>query len=129
MTPDHKTGMTPEAQRIAVAEACGWNIQDAACPTGVRMWTHPKHPYGWRADSDLPNYPADLNAMHEAEKVLTFSQRAEYAVNLQEILGCCIVGYVSGDYHNELRQLAKFAGATAAHRCEAFLRTIGRWEE
>lgn len=57
-----------------------------------------------------PNYPSDLNACHEMEKVLTYEQICDY-----------------GDW------LPKddwgLIHATAAQRAEAFLRTIGKWEE
>ena len=59
-----------------------------------------------------PDYLNDLNAMHDAEKVLTSSQMAPYVDSIQEM--------------NE--RWATPAFATAAQRAEAFLRTIGKWE-
>lgn len=43
--------MTPEAQRIAIAEACGWQLLGG-------MWHHPIGGF-------IPDYLNDLNAMHE----------------------------------------------------------------
>jgi hypothetical protein len=81
--------MSPEAQRIAIAEACGWTR--------------------YFPESTLPDYLSDLNAMHEAEKVLTPEQGWEYAQNL-------VVDGGRGWF------------ATAAQRAEAFLRTLNLWE-
>ncbi len=64
----------------------------------------------------LPDYFNDLNAMHEAEKVLTESQQMPYRTALfctEEV-----------DY-----SYFKLIHATAAQRAEAFLRTIGKWED
>lgn len=80
--------MTPEAQRKAIAEACGVN---------------------WDISS--------LDAMHEAEKVLTHAQLWEY--------------------HHRLHELKDMAGnnhwrtfhATAAQRAEAFLLTLNLWKD
>ena len=106
--------MTPEQQRIAIAEVCGWTeIEPCTCCDGVsRGYTpipgaHKKH---------LPNYLNDLNAMHEAEKVLAQRTREDL-----------------GSYQLYCRVLLDFFGSgvscTASQRAEAFLRTIGKWEE
>jgi hypothetical protein len=101
--------MTPESQRIAIAEACGWvNIPrpDSGNPCwykkGEFVATKPEH---------LPDYLNDLNAMHEAENVLSVGQHLSYDQQLTSICGTM-----------EYR-------ATAAQRAEAFLRTIGKWVE
>lgn len=65
------------------------------------------------------NYCADLNAMHEAEKVLTVPQEKDYFANLEEIVGDLIW----------FRSSPKSHRATAKERAEAFLRTLGKWEE
>jgi hypothetical protein len=73
---------------------------------------------GWHDDQieGLPDYLNDLNAMHEAEKMLTESQSAQYE---RRLMGSrSFVGAAEfWIYH-----------ATAAQRAEAFLRTIGKWE-
>lgn len=77
--------------------------------------------YECRCDSCHPDWCNDLNAMHEAEKTLIegFEDEPEsselwsdYQTNL--IIAC--PAYLS--YH-----------ATARQRAEAFLRTLGKWEE
>lgn len=99
----------PDQQRIAIAEACGWKIEKA-CGTWIGK------PLGEQGPMDeILDYLDDLNAMHEAEKVLTgYQQTVTYSDNLMKIVG----------YHT-----FDSAHATAAQRAEAFLRTIGKWEE
>ena len=107
--------MNPEAQRIAIAEACGWTFKekdgqlfsyDPASKVGIT-------PHTW----ELPDYLNDLNAMHAAEKVLADTVKREYIKQLVAVV-------------NE-SEWSKWptAHATAAQRAEAFLRTIGRWTE
>ena len=62
-----------------------------------------KHPH-------RPDYCNDLNAMHEAEKVLDLDQWHKYA---------SLIG--RHDYRNLLN-------ATAAQRAEAFLKTLNFWK-
>jgi hypothetical protein len=97
--------MTPEQQRIAIAEACGWT--DTQIIDGK---------YG---QTDAPDYLNDLNAMHEAEKVLSRGQ------NYNQSRGF-------GRYKTALAEVCDEQhpiDATAAQRAEAFLKTIGKWEE
>lgn len=97
--------MSPEKQRVLISYA----------------WIATNPPIGWcTADgymcidhgSEMLDPLADLNAVHEAEKVLQ-------ARNLWD------------RYRETLIQVAgwkNFHSATAAQRAEAFLRTIGKWE-
>jgi hypothetical protein len=115
--------MTNEQINIAIAEACGWNsIREQDYDHGYsgddvrQMWV------GLNPDSDefeqIPDYCNDLNAMHEAEKVFIGDDPencdiwSDFQTNL--IIACPV--YLS--YH-----------ATARQRAEAFLKTIGKWEE
>ena len=103
--------MTPEKQRIAIAEACGLTN---VVPVVIRNVRHQGDDITVRISSDsgqVPDYIYDLNAMHDAEKVLIW--RVEK--------GCW------SEYCDYLGDGA--FGATAAQRAEAFLRTIGKWEE
>jgi hypothetical protein len=99
--------MTPAAQRIAIAVACGWT--DTQIIDGK---------YG---QTDVPDYLNDLNACHEMEKVLTLGQRVIYADNL------CIIW--TGRDDRAVPIWFWITEATASQRAEAFLRTIGKWEE
>jgi hypothetical protein len=70
----------------------------------------------WMIEKDWCN---DLNAMHEAEKVLKgYEQIATYVWHLENR---------SGDWSTDEHLMATHA--TARQRAEAFLRTIGKWEE
>ena len=94
--------MTNEQINRAIAEACGWSMED-----GVWVWT---------ADGidctyyELWDWANDLNAMHHAEKTLTDEQWHDY------------VEYVGGSWEQAMH-------TTARQRAEAFLRTVGKWKE
>ncbi len=111
--------MTPEQQRIAIAESCGWKNVDAG---SGRVWgvttRHKGTPSEFDVCVDVPNYPFDLNAMHDAEKVLTADQFEQYRWILWDI---CKQVRVKDWYRCYL-------SSTAAQRAEAFLRTIGKWK-
>jgi hypothetical protein len=55
-------------------------------------------------------YTHDLNAMHEVEKSLTYKQFENYLMELLDFIDEPIL-------------------ATARQRAEAFLKTLGKWEE
>jgi hypothetical protein len=121
--------MTPQKQRIAIAEACGWKISNLS--VGRYCWSHPRlcaiggpsvlaqgDPVG------LPDYLNDLNAMHQVEKVIVPSSEytlSSYMFELSKIVlpaGMTRRGLISEYIFH----------ATAAQRAEAFLKTIGKWE-
>jgi uncharacterized protein YeaC (DUF1315 family) len=100
--------MKPEAQQIAIAEACGkW-------PDG---W-----PHSFMNQSDrlrhVPDYLNDLNAMHQAEMSRVDMEDGGFIVLFREYLHTILGHDGSLAIH-----------ATAAQRAEAFLRTIGKWED
>jgi hypothetical protein len=100
--------MTAEAQQIAIAKVIvGPNL----CRCGLHWLQSDKITCG-NAVSDYLN---DLNAMHEAEKILGQGQRRGYIFNLQTVCG----GRQFGDNYF----------ATAAQRAEALLRTLDLWKE
>jgi hypothetical protein len=89
--------MKAEQQRIAIADAAGFIAG-----------------YSWsRSDgiAVLPDYLNDLNAMHDAEKMLEADDNHAY--------GCYCID-LQEEYGNTVH-------LTAAQRAEAFLRTIGKW--
>jgi hypothetical protein len=100
--------MTDDQINAAIAEACGW-VPD--CDRGI-CWDQ----YG-NAIITPPNYCADLNAMHEAEKLVTSDCNLTYANQLARI--------VDAHYSDD----PVFFCATARQRAEAFLRTLSKWEE
>jgi len=109
--------MNKEKQRIAIAEACGWTRKK-----GMRAWNRPNN-NGWDCLEQLPDYTNDLNAMHEAEKVLTPAQLRHYTNNhLYTVV-------IEEDADRSCADnFAQTTCATSAQRAEAFLRTIEKWE-
>lgn len=121
--------MTPEAQRIAIAETCGWRKEYADVPTwnaeinDYQGGYENKHTLIMRRKEkavraeNLPNYLSDLNAMHEAEKVLTDEQWSIY------------LSFLTKKDQKTLTQTWRPAvSATAAQRAEAFLKTLNLWK-
>ena len=101
--------LTDEEIRIKIAEACGWKFSKLAHPdskpVAVMCWIAPGCE-DWQIRR-LPDYLNDLNAMHEAEKVLNPTQLLRYAEDLMDKLGS----------HSCIK-------ATAAQRAEAFIKTL-----
>ena len=94
--------MSEKEINIVIAEACGWTTNHKG------LWVERLQTY-----AALPNYLNDLNAMHELEGILTNEQIEVYCSFLQK------------------PQWGIWWGihATASQRAEAFLLTIGKWEE
>lgn len=117
--------MSPEAQRIAIAEACGWK-QHA---DGVGFYQGEFHAF--KASHKLPDYLNDLNAMHEAEKVIPQLDRCLYHGNLIKSTGPDGIVDLVDDYGerstSESTSFYALIHATASQRAEAFLRTLGKW--
>jgi hypothetical protein len=111
---------------ITIAEACGWQWVegDQYTPSGWRngnklISSHEKSSRG------LPRYPADLNACREMEEHLSEDLLSDYVNHLRDILHAreSDFGWLS------IKDAWIFVRATAAQRCEAFLKTIGKWED
>lgn len=105
--------MTEEEMRIAIAEKCGWYGINKDCLDDCVCFNSQKVMY-----EGVPNYPKDLNAMHEAEKVMSKDQFEQYRETLSDMLGDeCRIGL---GFH-----------ATALQRAEAFCRVVfpERWEK
>lgn len=117
--------MTPQSQIIATAETVGW----FECGTGG-SWS-------WRHSSftdesqdvrteNLPNYLEDLNACFEMELFLTREgDQDEYVNQLWQVIGA---GYWSPNYSEDDFHWI-IVHSTAPQRAEAFLKTVGKWEE
>jgi hypothetical protein len=112
--------MTKEQQIIAIAEACGWAdciyIESLGLCKGKHENSRVEYDSG---HSSLPDYLNDLNAIHEAEKVLTEDQRIAYSDHTYDI--ACEEQDTTGNW--------RWLSLTATQRAEAFLRTLGKWEE
>jgi hypothetical protein len=104
--------MTEEQQRIAIAEACGYThvriVKAIEGPPDIGIGHHPTEPHS------IPDYLNDLNAMHEAEKIVLSNSG------------------LWTKYVSELRLQSALTGLPHFHipadqRAEALLRTIGKW--
>lgn len=118
--------MNPEQQRVAIAKVCGWFARedkdgfwravDASGNMTHELWMSERNV--WSAG--IPNYLNDLNAMHEVESILNADQMVSYDYHLDLMVGNGRQG-LNIEYF--------LWSATASQRAEAFLRTIGTWEE
>lgn len=104
--------MNEEKQRIAIAEACGWYEDDNESSV---CWTRDELTYCEPIEA-LPDYTQDLNAIHEAEKVLTDDQLFVMSRWLQHSTRSTLVGVA-------------VMTATASQRAEAFLKTRNLWTD
>jgi len=125
--------MNKERQRIAIAEACGWDCdpvearqwgsrgQWCKAPAGFR-YTYPHKEGGLLSkNSFLPDYLNDLNAMHEAESTLAnTTQQAIYDDKMFRVVH-------EQTKPNGVSTFDKIH-STAAQRAEAFLKTLDLWE-
>ncbi len=109
----------PEQQRIAIAEACGWELKSNGLSP---MWSWQNesltHRIKWVAHKEmasqgvLPDYLNDLNAMHEAERRLEAEDNHAY--------GC---------YCSELyEKYGNTVSLTAAQRAESFPKYYNLWK-
>lgn len=96
--------LTPEQKRVKIAEVCGW------IEIGVNTMLGRKES-GVEA---IPDYLSDLNAMHEAEKVLNRAQRIPYLTALERRTS---IQNSSVTIDSEFAMTC----ATAAQRADAFL--------
>lgn len=121
--------MNKEKQRIAIARACGWTCNEY----DNGLWWHQDCVFcqdGRYTDEDhIPDYLNDLNAIHEAEKTLADmasddggADQLGYAETLADVLGAKWAA-------NNAYDIWLLTHATAAQRAEAFLKTIGKWED
>ena len=106
--------MSDEQINIAIAEHCGFT--DIMWPTGFhqKMSDEKSKQAGGRWRFQIPDYCNDLNAMHEAEKTLA---------------GPTIDKYVDNCMSEAEWWFANALTLSARRRAEAFLQTIGKWEE
>jgi len=114
--------MTPEEQRIAIAEACGKLNKPECRPTieelEAILASNERLKVTIQPDGSvlaLPDYIDDLNAMHVAENTLSeYDKINHYDYELSRVC----------NHHqgNTIR-------ATSAQRAEAFLRAIGKWKD
>ena len=127
--------MSPEAQRIAIAKACGfsdirlrnrleigeyfdqlweclvWRDRDE-CGSGGPTWGR-----------KIPDYLDDLNAIHDAEMILSPEQSTRYAEFILDILE------IPTPFIGTARCAFLTGHAIATQRAEAFLKTLNLWDD
>lgn len=104
--------MKIEEQRLEIAKFCGW----------IEIYRPELYEFNYRntitdeLSNELPDYLNDLNAIHAAEEKLTDVQQEQYPIILHEVVGNFAFWWA-------------IAHADASQRCEALLRTIGKWKD
>lgn len=118
--------MNEEEQRIAIAEHCGWTecqkVEGLNLVKGIPPVGHDATRTGLDGGFyEIPNYPFNLNAMHQVEKTLPKEKYELYFGNL--------VPRMIDWMDPKERAWPKVCFAPAEQRAEAFLKTIGKWKE
>ena len=102
--------MTDQQINQRIAEVCGWKPKRQ---TKLTRTGHFKVSY-----ENPPEYCTDLNAMHQAEKSLKgYEQIHTYVWHLNN----------RKDWETDFKLME--VHISARDRAEAFLRTLGKWEE
>lgn len=114
--------MSPKQQQIAIAKACNWK-QVTWDNKPEEIWEQITPFYCVSAESKLPDYLNDLNAMHQAEKVLTQEQMIDYS----RYVGKTITSHLPASRAAWMD--FKLIHVTAAQKSKAFLQTLGLWTE
>jgi hypothetical protein len=116
--------MTQEQKRIAIAEACGWRLFSQI----KNLWAPPRCVVEYDCDAcPLPDYFSDLNAMHEAEKVLNDVQKERFVFWLNHLHPSADIHY--SEIEKDIRlEVFSLVSATATQRAEAFGRTLNLWK-
>ncbi len=129
--------MSPKAQQIAIAEACGWQhrlatLENPVERAGMRLpnsfgpaveaWWRDGRPENLGVYGEPPRYPTDLNAMHEAEMTLDVTNGGPES-------GDCLRYAYSRELYKLCPDWIQPFRAPAGMRAEAFLRTIGKWDD
>ncbi len=99
--------MSDEQINAAIAEACGLKKPCRKVKLNDKGFFVTQH-------AKLPDYCTDLNAMHEAENTLSQTNMFVMAHYIEQLVNKNGLFYFR---------------ATARQRAEAFLRTLGKWEE
>lgn len=121
--------MTPEAQRIAIAEACGWKFHPLTehlySPNekaeAIMCWVRPGND-SWHTEC-VPDYLNDLDAMNEAVSIFDYDQADEFDDHL-----CDICKRANDLADNPAPWRFAVTNATAVQRAEAFLKTLKLWK-
>jgi hypothetical protein len=112
--------MTDEQINIAIAEHCGFNLEEYRMEEGgINV-------------AAIPDYCNDLNDMHDAEKELYANECSMYFRILSKVHPTfgILPKWMDIDHEEEQAwEYFQLIHTTARQRAEAFLKTIGKWEE
>jgi hypothetical protein len=120
--------MSPEKQRIKIAEALGWKYVTHSAPLwsseslkGVRQEN-----LGIMKWEIIPNYLNDLNAMRRAEAVCLrpITGEDQHTIDAKWVLWDRYIDVLASMMGRD-----DVAHAGAGSRAEAFLKTLNLWEE
>lgn len=132
VTKSDSSPLTEEELRIWIAEKCGWKREEKEFhrrdgPVIGRRWFHPEDK-GNQCNGEfgkgfsrklgvlaLPDYTRDLNAMGEAVKILTSTQREAYIQCLERLTFCFTFMPASNE-----EKLSWMTEASATDRAKAF---------
>ena len=121
--------MKPEAQRIAIAEACGWKYD----PRDNCKVTFPSGDVFYGGSVGMfPDYLNDLNAMHSALLTLVTTKKwLDFIDHLSKIVsrernGLSLIEAINS---GQVDYWAASLTIHSEHWPEAFLRTMGKWTE
>lgn len=125
--------MDKEKQRIKIAEACGWHHFIINDEWGPDRALKPNQIFKTGCVfTEIPDYLSDLNVMREALILLNKGQRIDFVNHLLKIVppdSTCIL-MDEYDTTEVSASTTPFALITAKEEylAEAFLKTIGLWE-
>ena len=127
--------MTTEEMRIEIAKFRGWRRstygkEGNLAVGGFPVWVDPEgnmfDDYSDSGSYPFPNYPEDLNAMHECVQILEpIIHRKKYPEILKKIVAKK-EGFITNDLPLPDWHLIN---ANAIQRAEAFLRVLGLYRE
>ncbi len=103
--------MSDDEINAAIAESLGWSLVGTSIRAGRPLGAD------YVGSEFIPNYCVDLNAMHEAEKIMTKAQWGDF------------VEHLTTDFYSVSDAWKDACHATARQRAEAFLRALGKWKE
>ena len=122
--------MTDEQINKAMAEHCGWTIRGNVI--GYMEPDGNDEPEFIPTIGNPPDYCNDLNDMHDAEKELYANECSMYFRILSKVHPTfgILPKWMDIDHEEEQAwEYFQLIHTTARQRAEAFLKTIGKWEE
>jgi hypothetical protein len=145
MTTEDLLKLSPSEKRVKIAETAGWTCIESRNTMAIQgAWVgYPPSNAIIGQKQEIPRFLDDLNAMHEAEKIIAKDKWEHYAVALERVCSRDddpegwevywegsqkedrYIPESGGDYYEvQYNSLRYFLSATAEQRAEAFLRAV-----